>query len=232
MARGTGKKILFGLLAFVIVAGGAIGIYIWHFSSKHKTEYGKKGEVSPEAAKQIALIRTRLEECRKEVFLHPKLPYRPKAVDREGDFQKAIDAMTKKLEACIIGEVSADGKGYSGQMEAKNLALLLEHKECKSFADDFATFDKCQVFHEPLIENAGFEEAEAPGDGGQDKKEGEDKGAAEEKKEGADMEAGEKKEGGEDKGAGEEKKEGVDMGAGEEKKGGEDMGAVEEKKAD
>ncbi|MDY0002600.1 MAG: hypothetical protein RBU30_14990, partial [Polyangia bacterium] len=168
MASGTGKKVLIGVLGVLIAAGGGLGIYVWYYGSKHKVEYGKKGEITGDTEKSIKQVEGMLKQCSKEVFLHVDLPYKPKPGDRGGDFSKAVEAIVKGIRTCLIGELSADGMGYSGQMDPKHLAKLLEPKECKAFADTLVKFPFCQYLFGDLEGHAGFQEDTGEEDGKED----------------------------------------------------------------
>jgi pentapeptide MXKDX repeat protein len=77
--------------------------------------------------------------------------------------------MLKGLNTCLVGQKSADGKGYSGKMNPKYLDELLKPKECSVFADGLMKFNKCQFLFEELIDHAGFKDPLDEDDSADDK---------------------------------------------------------------
>jgi hypothetical protein len=158
MALGKGSKIGIGLLAVIILVGGAAGIYIKIWSSKHRVDYGKKHQITKDEASQIDRFRARATECKTELFGHKDFPYKaPPTAAGEG-FAKAIDVMVKEVKTCLGGQKSADGKGYSVQMQGKDFEPVLAAKTCGDFATSVVKLKACPTLFEQLIDEAGFKD--------------------------------------------------------------------------
>jgi len=150
------KKILVGLLAVLIVAGIGVGVYIYMFGRKHKTEYGKAHKISKKEASLVERFESQLKKCRNEVFTHKKLAYKAPAGAKKAGFKKAIAAVTKEIKTCLTGQKAADGKGFSVQMQGKQLEPVVAAKTCPEFADKFYALMACETRIEALIDDAGF----------------------------------------------------------------------------
>ena len=157
MAHGKGKKFLVGLLAVLIVAGGAFGVYIYMFGKKHKTEYGEKHKITKKEASLVERFETQLNKCAKDVFTHAKLPYKPPKAAAADGYKKAVGVVAKEIRVCLQGQKTADGKGFSPpNMQGKQLEPLAAAKTCKEFADKFVSLVACETRIEALIDDAGF----------------------------------------------------------------------------
>jgi hypothetical protein len=157
MAHGKGKKFLVGLLALLIVAGGAAGVYIYMFGKKHKTEYGEKHKITEKEASLVERFETQVKKCAKVLFTHEKLPYKPpKGAEADG-YKKASGVVIQEIRVCLQGQKTADGKGFSPpNMQGSQLEPLAAAKSCKEFADKFVSLVACETRLEALIDDAGF----------------------------------------------------------------------------
>ncbi|MFH2009737.1 MAG: hypothetical protein ABI333_24295 [bacterium] len=154
------KKFLVGLLAVLIVAGIGFGVYVFMFGQKHKTQFGKEHKISKKEASLIERFETQLKKCRKEVFTHKKLAYKAPSGAAESGYKKAIFAVTKEIKTCLKGQKSADGKGFSVQMQGHQLEPVAAAKTCQEFADRFYALMACETRIEALIDDAGFTDPE------------------------------------------------------------------------
>ena len=143
MALGKGSKVLIGILGVLIVLGGAAGIYIAVWSSKHKVDYGKKHKITKDEASQIDRFQARLGECKKVVFEHPKFPYLPPKGAPAEILDKAVVVMVKEVKTCLQGVTAADGKGGEPQMKGKDFEPVLGTKTCEEFAAAIITLKAC-----------------------------------------------------------------------------------------
>lgn len=177
MAMSRGKKIGLGILVTLVVLGAALGIYVWIFSMRHKPEYGKKHDISKKEQTAIVRFENRLKECRKEVFTHKDFPYKPSADAIKEEFKKGIRVMIKEVRSCLQGQKSDDGKGYSVQMQGKQLEPIIKANTCADFARQVIGIKACATMFEALItDKAGFKDPLDDGDEKEgDKKEGDKK---------------------------------------------------------
>lgn len=161
MAHGKGKKFLVGLLAILVVAGGALAVYVHYYGTKHKTEYGEKHKITKKEASLVERFEVQLKKCSKEVFTHEKLPYKPPKGAAADGFKKAVSVVAKEIRVCLQGQKTADGKGFSPpNMQGKQLEPLASAKSCKEFADKFVSLVACETRIEALIDDAGFSDPE------------------------------------------------------------------------
>jgi hypothetical protein len=158
MALGKGHKIGIGILGALILLGGAAGVYITLWSSKHKVDYGKKHEITKDEASRIDRFRARMNECKADLFSHKEFPYKAPASAAGEGYAKAIDVMVKEVKTCLGGQKSADGKGYSVQMQDKDFEPVLASGSCADFATAVVKLKACPTLFEQLIDEAGFKD--------------------------------------------------------------------------
>lgn len=157
MAR---KHRLIGIsvVAAFLVVSGTLCIYALYHGRKHRAVFGQKGRITNKEASKVKRFKERVLLCRTAVFLHKDIPYKAKKIASNDGWQKATEALVMGLNTCLVGQRSADGKGYSGKMHPKYLDALLAHKDCQTFADRLMTFRRCQFLFEELPDHAGFDD--------------------------------------------------------------------------